>query len=516
MFMRKPTWYSREYIPPVTHDMISGGLQPESLPEPGNSDYLELQEKLTPLEGSFEPISRAHYLHLDPPEDSRDVTGFLPKIPTQTEPNDLLHRQKRTWRLRRDPTTIGANFINLMDSNKTVRPPLLPCKEAVPFQLSAVTTKDVDSLAYKQTHNYLIARQRAEARTKATHALGAAALVPLIGLSAFFADQNIVAPTIWGENTASISVVASNDYAKANVADRINEYTIGGMGIIDSEPTIAKPLIPALSSTLPHSRLFALKEGTHLQIPNTEKVFDAMQEANPAHTLILYGMSTGGIEMWYLAKHAIEMNPSLNIIMIADSSPVNADSTYELRNDPSLVGKGAFLSRAQLFGGPIVKSLVDITSANTRDKYEGPGGTIKPFNFWQEIGRIRRDVWTSKGTPNSLRLDQLAVIADGSLEDNMKLVADTSKSTEPIWIVYLSPTEDHTVDDNYSVQKYRDFVRAINKTNPQTRFTFIRRSLRGATHASENTSAFTALYNITIEEVLASIRSNSQPLQPKW
>ena len=274
-------------------------------------------------------------------------------------------------------------------------------------------------------------------------------------------------------------------------------FAIGGLGVKNASASVAVPLMPSLSEAIPHSRLYALEEGTRLFLPGTFHAMDAVLQQEPADTVVFYGMSTGTKEMLYLAAH-LRIQPTARVVLFADSGPFDAYSAYTLRNDSGLIGLGVLSSRLRLFGGPVTNTLVDLTSTSTRRKSTDLAGRFRPALFWPEVERVGRDVWSRDGTPNLLRIGQLALIADASAAGNLKSIAAPSEAP-PTWLFYLAPSADETVDGDYAATRYREVVESLEPG----RMRFVKFGLAGLPHASERLHPDP--YNAVIRDALRMV-----------
>ena len=397
--------------------------------------------------------------------------GAVRKSPTDdSRPNPGVHRPK---------------------SARTYRPGNAPSP-----QLSPIT-----ALPPTGTYRAELNRRRAIEHATSRYWIMLVLLAVAAPAALFFLDQRIVSPLVWGKNTARFHEIAGNQFSSVEPVDRTLILTIGGMGIKDATDSVAVPLVPAFSDDLPHSKLFALEEGARLFLPQTYKALDHLIADEPADTVVFYGMSTGTKEMLYLAAHLRVADPTVRIVLFADSGPVDAHSAYELRYNPDLIDLGRASSRLRLFGGPITNSLIDITSSPTRAKYLDDNGALRASAFWAEIARIGRDVWTRDGTPTSLRIGQLALIVDDSALANMRTIGGTTDSPQT-WFFYLAPGNDGTVDDTYALEKYRQYA---NQINAGTSFHFVDIHLPELPHASER--RYPEPYNRAITNALNTLAS---------
>lgn len=351
--------------------------------------------------------------------------------------------------------------------------------------LSQITIDELKNVPTTETTNDLIRRKRVLERRKLGHHIICAAAVPGIIMGAVKVDQDFVAPLVYGLDSAEYSDVGSNKYRDDGTGTLI--LTFPGLGIRDSKPTIANPLVPAFVDSIENSKLLALKEGTTLYPPNTYAATrEAILQNNPGH-LILYGMSTGGKEMLKVMAELRKEFPMLKMTFFADSTPFTADTTYELRGDPQLVDIAEVLSDAVLAGGPGVNSIADIyLSPATRKKYMTENGFDREA-YLAEWERVRRDL--SNNAPTMLRFGQVALVASKEMEHQLTAIADDDPELPPITFVYIANSNDHTVYVREAIKGYRDICNSLN-------IRFVVKWQKDLPHASEND--FPEQYNQTI------------------
>ncbi|MGB4762373.1 MAG: hypothetical protein WBP12_03380 [Candidatus Saccharimonas sp.] len=358
-------------------------------------------------------------------------------------------------------------------------PPIAP--------LSAITEEELRNVARNQTYHEQIRRERIMERRKFGHYAICVAAVPGVLMFAFQTDQEIVAPLTYGIDSAMYHDVGANNFRTDGTGTLT--LTQPGLGIRNSKPNIADPLVPAFVDGIPNSKLLALQEGIVLYPPNTiQATREVILENNPGH-LILYGMSTGGKEMLLVMAELRAEFPDLKMTFIADSSPFTADTAYELRADPGLTDTAEFLSDAVLAGGPMVNSLADVyLSPATREKYINGNG-FDEAAYQAEWERILRDVWKNDGTPTMLRFGQVGLVASNEMESQLTAIASDDPELPPITFLYIANSEDHTVDVEAAIEGYRTICNALD-------IRFVVKYQQGLPHASEND--YPEQYNQTI------------------
>lgn len=375
---------------------------------------------------------------------------------------------------------------------------------------------ETDTVAPTETHYAYVKRENGVRRARAAHRLAVTAIGGSIvvggALGLFNFDQNVLAQLAWTSDQGNTYQIASNKFHLSEDTDQkafqraialakqppaTDVMTFGGMGINDSGPGIALPLVPSLNEHIPNSKLYALEYGNKVNLPNIYKGIDHMLEESPADVLIFDGMSTGCKTALYAASYVRTHYPDKFVkAVICDSGPYDPYSTYELRQSNTPIAMSEWSATLELTGGPLLASTIDLFSSYTRAKYTNADSSINWDSFWQEVERIHRDTWNSKAASNMLRMGQLALIVEDSAPDNIAaLAADPESKQPPTSFIYIAPTHDNVVDGNYAADKYSDLAAANG-------LPFYKYAV-DADHAGEHDSPDN--YNHIIDEALQAV-----------
>lgn len=303
----------------------------------------------------------------------------------------------------------------------------------------------------KQQRKHKVARKLAAAAVATSVAVGSAH-------NAFMYDQTVIAEAVWGNDKASVDILADNTERFIKTDTYI--YVLPNTGVRDATPTALA--IKDAFDTLPNSRLMSLTEGAHPQIHDTFNAIDeTIDKENPPKHFILYGTSVGGKEALALADHLRGFAPDSDLSIILSSSPYNEQSAFALQGGNNKLPLIADIAaRNNLHGGPVAR----IVAESGMKAGERCVNEYNAFDLESCIAMIKETARenTSEDTgSNELLKWQVEWTRVNSVGQDMFKLRNV-KNGPRTDILYINTTQDVIVDEQQAIPLYKADARKNN------------------------------------------------------